>query len=174
MQKVLAILLMLLVCTVYILSIRDDTKVGEKKNSHETANIQKELQALEEKLQYEETLTPKEVILLHNQLMEYAYSEAMKEEDVKSLIDTMRRLYSKELLALNDYEGQIELFKQEVLNNQDKKMFIKESEIESIEFTESNTALVKVVHGTTKEQVERMYTLIKEDSGWKIYSWENR
>lgn len=175
MQKVIAILLMLLVCTVYIVSIKQEksTTIKDQVVSNEVIQIDEELENIQKILQNQYPGTPKELIFIYNQIMGYQYSEQMEEEYIEDIVTTMRMTYSESLIALNHYEGQVERLGEELKQNANEKLYLIDSSTESIEFTQDNTAIVKVVYQTTVEKLERTYYIIKENNQWKIHSWED-
>ncbi|MGL4800468.1 MAG: DUF6715 family protein [Cellulosilyticaceae bacterium] len=178
MRKVLAVLLMFLVCTVYVMSIRTDdkgnrTEGATQQTSVEQVDVKQGIQEIYDTVKIAYPTTPKEVMQYYNKLMQYQYSKEAIIEDAPLAVDTMRMFYSKGLLNLNDYNRQIELFSAEVEANKENKLYLIESDIKSIAFTQENMALIEVVHTTTTKELERQYWMIREDEVWKIHKWQD-
>lgn len=175
MRKIGAILLMLLVCTVYILSIKQKDEATSKETPivEQAISLEQKFEELKKILKSDYPGTPKEIIELYNEAITYQYSEEMTQDYVEDTITVMRMIYSQELIALNHYEGQVERLREEVLLNEQNKLYITKSSIESIEFTEENIAIVNVAYDTTLKTIHRTYYMVRENNHWKIHSWND-
>lgn len=164
MRKVLAILLMLLVCSVYILSIRSDQTAlpNEKKLPLET---------VKETIVEDYPKTPREVIQLHGEIMMYQYSQEMDEVYLNHTVELLRMLYTDELKNLNEKAFQIERLKQELTNNTLQGLYLESYTIETIEFTHEYIAEIRVKYITTQNEILLTYAVIKKDNQWKIHNW---
>ncbi|MGL4737265.1 MAG: hypothetical protein ACRCW2_07370 [Cellulosilyticaceae bacterium] len=118
--------------------------------------------------------TPEELIETHNQLMAETYNSQTTEEDVQTLVSTMRKLYSKEFLALNTEIAQQEALIQELAVNSVGRMYLISSKLEYIKYNDKeDQAEAVVTHQTTKGDQKRVYSMALEEGTWKILRWEN-
>nr|WP_307992304.1 DUF6715 family protein [uncultured Niameybacter sp.] len=177
MRKALAVLIMISVCSIYFIAMKN--KGVEQVSTEETtflkANVEmdKRIQEITKEIEKEYPKTPKLLIETANEIMKLQYS---KEWEPESKIESqtllaLRLLYSEELLALNSYEKQLEALEMELSQNHKKDLYLKEARIDSIKFETADHALVSVLNETNKGMQQREYTLIKEEGLWKIYSW---
>lgn len=173
MRKVLAVLIMLLIGSIYVLSIKQDGQGVDNHMTQESSENVKRLVELEEILETKYPNTPKEVIEIHNELMQRQYSKQVDEAMLKEIVKLVRELYASELLGLNTYEAQLEGIFQEVDANKEQDIFLESSTIETIEFIDQQLTIVEVKHHITQKTIERMYYLVKEEDKWKIRSWKD-
>lgn len=177
MRKALAVLIMISVCSIYFIAMKN--KGVEQISTEETtflkANVEmdKRIQEITKEIEKEYPKTPKLLIETANEIMKLQYS---KEWEPESKIESqtllaLRLLYSEELLALNSYEKQLEALEMELSQNNKEDLYLKEARIDSIKFETADHALVSVFNETNKGMQQREYTLIKEEGLWKIYSW---
>lgn len=177
MRKALAVLIMISVCSIYFIAMKN--KGVEQISTEETtflkANVEmdKRIQEITKEIEKEYPKTPKLLIETANEIMKLQYS---KEWEPESKIESqtllaLRLLYSEELLELNSYEKQLEALEMELSQNNKEDLYLKEARIDSIKFETADHALVSVFNETNKGMQQREYTLIKEEGLWKIYSW---
>lgn len=198
MRKIVAVLIIILVVTVYVVAIRKNVKkdtpaemteveaveeiveetVGEDvveafaALTLEDVPIATALYRMQRKIEANYPSTPKEVITLYNEIMALQYSEEMLAEDITMSVDTMRLLYSEALLEVNPYNEQVYYHTEELAYNTLNQFYITGTQIETIEFIEDYTiAVVDVIYTTTKDPVERLYRLYKSEDKWQILSW---
>lgn len=181
MNKVIALVIMIVVCSIYFVAMdyRGEESGIVKKQEQVLDNklkvdankdtIQKMIQQIE--TEYPET--PKMLIEFNNRIMQYQYSKDVNDEVMTETLKALRMLYSEELLQLNSYEKQFENLKVELEKNHIGKLYLTKNTIKSIEFPSPENAFVEVVHETTKESERRQYTLVKEKGLWKIHSWSS-
>lgn len=170
MRKILAILIMLLVCSVYILSLNKEA-ISEDKSQQELVEGQSVLGNLREILTDNYPKTPKEVVEVNNQIMMYQYSNEIEVEEVEEVVELIRLLYTADLNALNDKNQQVQHLKEEIILNMGNDFCLKESSIEAINFTHENIAEVHVRYVTSQSEITRIYTVMREDEKWKIHNW---
>ncbi|MGL4363021.1 MAG: DUF6715 family protein [Cellulosilyticaceae bacterium] len=180
MRKVFAILLMILICTVYMLSIRKDvTKdeiVQEKMLDEQEiviATIEERLENVKKTLNTEYPSTPKELMTTFNEVMQCQYNKEIEIDKLEDTVNLTRMMYSEELISLNEYERQYSTIVQEITENNKSGLFITGSRIVSIEFKLENMAYIIVVYETTKGELARGYDIIKENAQWKIHDWKD-
>lgn len=174
MRKGFAILIMLLVCSVYVISIKQDPKgSNEKKGSVDLNKQISKLEILNAEIQQNYPSTPKAVIEANNRIMSYHFSKDMTPEEVGIAVDTLRLLYSKELLELNDRQQQIDQLTLEILNTQLEEAYLEESTIDTIEFVDDYLTIVEVSYHLSSGKNLRTYYVIRENGQWKIHSWED-
>ncbi|MEF9959837.1 MAG: DUF6715 family protein [Niameybacter sp.] len=179
MRKALAVLIMISVCSIYFIAMKNRDSVTEVKSidieetieGASTVAIDAIIEAIER--QYPET--PRLLMEMNNQIMEVQYSDdwAVDSEVEKQTLYALRLLFSEELLALNKYEKQFEHLRAELIKNHAESIYLEGSQIESINFLTPDDAFVEVLYKTTKGAQKRQYTLVKEDGLWKIYSWKD-
>lgn len=177
MRKALAVLIMISVCSIYFIAMKNKgvEQVSKEETTFLKANVEmeKRIQEITKEIEKEYPKTPKLLMETANEIMKLQYS---KEWEPESQIESqtllaLRLLYSKELLALNSYEKQLEALEMELSQNQKEDLYLKEARIDSIKFETADHALVSVFNETNKGMQQREYTLIKEEGLWKIYSW---
>lgn len=176
MRKAIAVVIMIVVCSIYFIAMRSTDEEIKSAKGHESisdttkiSDINKMIEEIEE----EYPGTPKMIIEINNRIMQYQYSEKVDENLIVETLKALRMLYSDELLKLNSYERQLENLKVELDRNQLKELYLTDSKINSIEFPAPDYALVEVIHHTTNENQVRQYTLVKESDLWKIYKWKD-
>lgn len=177
MRKALAVLIMISVCSIYFIAMKNKgvEQVSKEETTFLKANVEmeKRIQEITKEIEKEYPKTPKLLMETANEIMKLQYS---KEWEPESQIESqtllaLRLLYSKELLALNSYEKQLEALEMELSQNNKEDLYLKEARIDSIKFETADHALVSVFNETNKGMQQREYTLIKEEGLWKIYSW---
>lgn len=169
MRKIIVALGLILMCVAYFVHIRTGVVKMDSKNKVDVL-INNEKDQLAQV--YPDS--PKGVIESHNRLMKYEYSKEIRDEDIGLLIETMRMLYSAELLKHNSLEKQEASLSVEIAKNKEKGLYIIDSEIGDILYKGVEKAIVIVKHFTTMGDITRDYHLTQENSEWKIESWENR
>lgn len=173
MKKLLVILVMLLLCVGYFYAVRANNP-RKKYAQREIQKIEQGIKEVKDNLTSAYPKTAEDVIEYHNKMMNYQYSRYMQEEYVKPAIETVRMLYSKELLELNSIESQEDALLKEIRANKEQSVFILQSKTISTRYdAEETTAIVKVVHSTNIKDMTREYVLIKEEESWKINGWSN-
>lgn len=177
MRKALAMLIMISVCSIYFIAMKNKGIDQVSTPNMDVIKVYEELNQqaseLTTQIENEYPQTPKLVIEAANELMKLQYSKegVLESKVANQTLLGLRLLYSKELLALNDYETQLKELELELSNNHQKDFYLKEARIESIQFENVDYALVNVFNETNKGMQQRKYTLIKEEGLWKIYSW---
>ncbi len=181
MGKVIGIVLVVvvLIAAVFIFSgrISENTTFNSKiqKSSH---NVQKELDNISDSLKDEYPATPDEVINTHNQLMKVLYNPAATEKNIDDYVMAIRKLYSKELLAMNTVEDQVATLTKEKSDDATNQLEIITNEIKKTYIVKDNegndtSAEINVLHLTNQGSINRTYFLVMEDGKWKINSWLN-
>ncbi|TCK87934.1 hypothetical protein EDC19_2581 [Natranaerovirga hydrolytica] len=135
-------------------------------------------------LTYEYPNSPREVIVLFNQILAYIYSDHIVEDEVEVILLQQRKLMSDNLLSNNPFSVHQERVISEIKDNKENRRRIIESRIQDITpdsyFGEENEfCRVKVIYYLAEENrsninVYHEYTLEKdENSRWKILGWED-
>lgn len=181
MRKAIALVVMIVVCSIYFVAMNH---AGEEKQVATTDNTLVEnikvqdvrLEDIRDTIQEIEEAypsTPKALIEMHNDIMGLQYGENVISELTEETMKALRMLYSKELISLNDSNRQLELLAAELKHNKEVGIYLVGSTIESIAFPTPDTALIEIMHEMTRESQKRQYTLIKQEGLWKIHSWKD-
>lgn len=177
MNKAIALVIMIVVCSIYFIAMNDTgEEIGIVKKQEQILDDEVNVDAIQKIIQEIETAypeTPKMLIEFNNRIMQYQYSKDANDGMIKETLKALRMLYSEELLQLNSYEKQVENLKIEIEKNHREKLYLTKNTIKSIGFPSPENAFVEVVHETTKESERRQYTLVKEKGLWKIHSWSS-
>lgn len=173
MRKMLLVLVMFGLCISYFLIVSQRNR-NSIFNIRKT-NIQKELEKYNDKLDQQYPDTPQELIEINNAVMKNFYSRDMKQEWIDLYVQTIRKLYSENLLGSNLEEEQKVFLLEEIQQKDDKeKMILLASEVEeTTHLSEAYEAEVKVIHYTNKGDINRLYQVTNSSGEWKIDSWED-
>lgn len=115
-----------------------------------------------------------EVLNIHNEIVQFLYGGEITDEQIPDVIAQQRNLFSKELLALNSYESQVQKATIEIQTQRESgEMIISNDLVESFVTPESpDVALAYVAEYTNTTQNNYLkFDIIKEDHLWKINSW---
>lgn len=177
MRKALAVLIMISVCSIYFIAMKNKgvEQVSKEETTFLKANMEmdKRIKEITKEIEENYPKTPKLLIETANEIMKLQYSkewEPGSEIESQTLL-ALRLLYSKELLVLNSYEKQLEALEVELSQNHKEELYLEEARIDSIKFETPDYAVVHIFNETNKGTQQREYTLIKEEGLWKIYSW---
>ncbi len=183
MKKLGVGLFMLVIISIYIISMKnigkDGSGTGSSKESDISQNTSTRLKELGNKIKKEYPDTPTEVVQMHNNFMSIAYSTEISEKDISIYVDGVRALYSEELKQLNSIEEQTKSIIDEMNINKKDSFIIISSKIDDVvmikdsDKEEPKVAEAVVKHSTSQGDLIRTYRLIKENEQWKICSWEN-
>lgn len=179
MKKFFAVLLMIGICVGFYFSVKDRIPEAIKINTQGESYTAKKLiedenKAIEE--QYPET--PQQVMEAYNKLLKIGYGNKMSEEYVELYIDTVSKLYSSELLAMNSVDTLKTAFKAELADEENRVYIIDAKMLGVIEkVTEEGKTptevTIQVNYYTKKSEFLRTYYLKNEQEQWKIYSWKD-
>ncbi|WP_069999877.1 DUF6715 family protein [Cellulosilyticum sp. I15G10I2] len=172
MKKMLLVLFMIALCAsfFFIVSNRKSDLSRESRNIDILSELQKDRNNIAENYPG----SPKELIELHNKIMSYLYSQKMQDEYVDLYSDTIRNLYSEDILSLNSKESQAETILLEKEENQIKMVKLLESKIEEVIYLDNeNMAQVKVLYYINSGDITRIYSLENTSEGWKITGWND-
>lgn len=169
MRKIIVTFGLVLMCITYFVLIRKDMAEKDLKTKIDVLIINEKNELLQTYPR-----SPKEVIESHNKLMKYEYSKEIKEEDIPLLLETMRMIYSEELLKTNSLESQQTSLLVEMASNKEKGLYIIGSEIGDILYKDADKVTIMVKHSTTLGDISRSYDLIQENEKWKINYWEDK
>ena len=170
MKKMLIIFIMIGLCIGFFFMVNN--RKFETTDKSKKIDIEANLKEQNEKLDKNYPSEPKEIIEIHNQLMSYLYSQNMKDEYIELYVDTVRKLYDKELLDLNTKIDQKNFIIMDREKNKEKPMKLLGSKIEEVTINNAE-AEIKVIHYLDKGDLSRIYTLKRESGLWKILSWES-
>lgn len=127
--------------------------------------------------------TAREVMKLYCRITQCLYSDELSDDEIDKLIDQLRMLYAKDLLAENDRTMMIGLARGEIKHYNSNKMTINSYNVEEsgeIEMFRDETpqrAIVDIyftIKNDNDKSFDRAYeefVLIEEDSKWKILGW---
>lgn len=172
MKKILLLLFMAALCIFFFLTINERRPYLKK--DAENINVLAELQKDNEKIDESYPNSSKDVIESHNKLMSYLYSRKMEDQYVELYVDTIRKLYSDQILELNTKEEQIQSILAEKEENTIKMIKLLGSEIQETIYLEGGTkSQVKVEYYINMGDIIRLYNLEKTPDGWKITGWKD-
>lgn len=169
MRKIIVTLGLVLMCIMYFILIRKDI-VEKDSNSKIDVLINKEKNELTQTY----PSSPKDIVESHNRLMQYEYSKEIRDENIPLLLETMRMVYSEELLKANSLESQQTSLLIEIANNREKGLYMIGSQLGDILYSDEDKVTITVKHFTTLGDIVRNYNLIEENKKWKINHWENK
>ncbi len=118
-----------------------------------------------------------ELLAYYNKTVEYLYGGTATEEQIKTLINIQRQLYSEEILILNSYEEQFAHAIEDIADFTANGNRIFASEIDLTDIYESNLknsiVEMRVVYRVTRPpNTDMKYYLVKEENYWKILSFK--
>ncbi len=172
MRKALGIVMMLMVVSVFLLTIRGDRTALEDTQLDYDAN--KEITTLQQQFEAGYPQTPKEVVAYYNDVLAIQYHAAMPEKAIPETITLARNVYSKALSNLNDHSAQVAQFQKEYVRNQKENNYYQAGTIKEIAFEEDMLAYVDVDYELTEAGFQRTYELVFEDEKWRINKWQDK
>lgn len=128
--------------------------------------------------------TPGEVVKLYFRFTKCIYQEKVTDEEITGLVDQMRALFDKELLANNPKESHLLGIRQEMESYAEDGLTIldysvdssKETEFGEIESTDYAALQAKIIMLDKKKKrtntVEDFLLRQDEDGRWKILQWQ--
>ena len=159
-------------CIFYFVSVQKKTSTPI--TSLKKPNIEKQLESQQTQILDQYPKTPQALIEFHNELMRTYYRSQKNAQETELYVDTIRLLYSNELLQLNDRALQISGLLQEAETYKQTPIILLKSETKEIDFLEKeDKATMRVIHFTNKSDINRLYTLKKQDGLWKIDEWKD-
>lgn len=173
MKKTVITLFLLMICGVFAFATFNRKFEIPKAEKEKEVKVLEELEKINKELDDSYPDSPKGIIEINNQLLKYLYGKKMNEEELELYVDTVRRLYDKDLLELNTKEGQRTAIEAELIKNEENNYKLLDSKIPEVNRLENNEAVVKVVHYLNVQDISRVYRLTNESGVWKIISWEN-
>ncbi len=120
--------------------------------------------------------TPDKVIELNNQIVGYMYSGKASMEEVATLIEGQRNLFSDELLSLNPVDEQVAIAQLQVEEFSRMGLKVIDFKTDGVDHDDERNDLctVNVTQFVSNNQRNVLtYTLKRIDSRWKIHSWIN-
>ncbi|MDF2596169.1 MAG: hypothetical protein K0R69_2510 [Clostridia bacterium] len=173
MRKMLLVFIMFGLCISFFLIVSQ--RNGTSFFTTRKTDIQKEFEKHNETLDKQYPDTPQQLIEINNAVMKNFYSKDMEQQFIDSYVQTIRRLYSEELLTSNSEEDQKAFLLAELQQEDDKeKIILIASKIEeTTHLSEAYEAEVKVIHYTNKGDINRLYRVTNNSGEWKIDAWED-
>ncbi|MBU3812606.1 MAG: hypothetical protein H9893_13260 [Candidatus Niameybacter stercoravium] len=179
MRKAVALVIMIVVCSIYFIAMNDaeNGQQGDTSTSTlvEVPDTKDErlivIEDIIEEIEKEYPPTPKFLMETNNTIMVLQYDQGVTPEVIEETVKALEMLYSEEALSRNTYSSQLEWI-EEIRANKEADVYLVGSTIDSITFPTPEKAFVEVTHEMTKKMQKRQYTLIKQDGLWKIDSYK--
>ncbi len=183
MKKVIIFFVLIALCGFYFISMQNRGRQITRGNRKES--IQEKLVEAQDEIVSKDFNTPVELIEMNNKLMGLFYSSYRAEEDISKYIETIRMLYSERLRGIVEQAQQEATLRQEIAIYTKPLVIIKSEVKETHSVMEKEggsskektsgeeSVIVRVMHYTNKQDVERNYFVKKENNSWKIDGWED-
>ncbi|MBR3600264.1 MAG: hypothetical protein IKL53_10380 [Lachnospiraceae bacterium] len=125
--------------------------------------------------------TPRDVAKLHNRYFELFYGNALSEEELTTLNQKVRWLYSSEILMYNSEDTNLQMLKDNIAAVNEAGYEYRSCELpeasQVVYYTQDGVEMatleVKIVFGVEKgmEYMYMKYVMVKENDQWKIHVW---
>ncbi len=172
MKKLVLVLFMFALCFSFLFIVSNRNPYLNR--GGQNIDIPAELESDNAQIDENYPNSPKELIEIHNKIMSYLYSKKMQDEHIELYANVIRKLYSEELLSLNNKESQINTILAEKEENNIKMLKLLGSKTEEVIYSDNgNKAQVRVIYYINSGDMSRLYNLDNTPSGWKITSWQD-
>jgi hypothetical protein len=151
--------------------------IDHERSSPKTKSLSPYQKVMSHDLEENYPSSPYEVMIMNNHIITYLYGLEIKEEEIPTVINQQRYLFSPELLELNPEDVQVEKIVTEIKAYKEQGFKIIRINSLPVEYNPQNVKLatVKVIQFTNAPKNNYLkYVLEQQINGeWKILGWKS-